>query len=270
MRSLSRPDVRVPTLDDHGIAGRRRLSHRAEYDADGSIPKAFEDYWNNADVRGLLHAMQAHVCAYCGLEDRTLDVEHFRPKGAVQGDDNSRGYWWLAYEASNYFLGCPACNQKRKGTKFPLAGAAHRVTYDTRHLLPVEERVLIDPVEDHPVERWFHLEWSDPTCTLLPAPELDENQRRRVTEVIDLFNLNMDATVRKRRSKAYEEAVRAANENRWGDVQRMAMRHHEHSFVARFVILSLNQSLPSGDEEAADITASLWGTCASKLGAFST
>jgi uncharacterized protein (TIGR02646 family) len=258
MRSFSRPAVQIPTLADQGVAGRKRNAHRLQYAANRSIPSKFDDHWNNADVRGLLHAMQSHVCAYCGLEDRTLDVEHFRPKGAIYGEpDGTPGYWWLAYEASNYFLGCPACNQKRKATRFPLT-TAPRVTYDNRDLLSQEMRILLDPVEDAPVENFFHIEWSDPTCKIGPALHLTKAQQDRVTQIIDFFNLNLDATVRKRRSKAYEEAVRAASQERWDEVRRLAMRHREHSFVARFVLVELNQSLPTPEEEAEDLISNLW------------
>ena len=256
MRSLNRPAIPIPTLVDTGIAGRKRRSHRDAFDANGVIPETFDDHWNNADVRGLLHAMQAHICAYCGLEERTLDVEHFRPKGAIHGEPDSTGYWWLAYESSNYFFGCPACNQKRKGTRFPVGGV--RVTYTGRHQLPQEPRTLLDPVEDSTVEDSFHLAWNDPTCEILPSPALTPDQKNRISDVIDFFNLNMDATVRTRRSKTYEDAIRAAHQNDWAEVRRMAMRHREHSFVARFVLLELNQPLPTPDEETSDLTNRLW------------
>lgn len=259
MRTLFRPDAPIPTLVDAGVAGKKRNSHREQFEADGTVPQTFDDHWNNPDVRGWLHAMQAHVCAYCGLEDRTLDVEHFRPKGAIHGEPpGTPGYWWLAYEASNLFLACTACNQKRKGTRFPLAAANPRVAYGTRLLLEQEERILLDPVEDTPVEDWFHLNWTDPTCQLLPAPGLDAIRQRRVEDVIDFFNLNMDATVRTRRSKAYESAVRAANQNQWGEVRCAAMRHREHSFVARFVLIQLKKELPTPEEELEDLVLVLW------------
>jgi uncharacterized protein (TIGR02646 family) len=193
MRSLSRPNFEIPTLVETGVAGKKRSTHRDAYSADGAVPDKFPDHWNNPDVRGLLHAMQGNVCAYCGLEERTLDVEHFRPKGSVYGEDDAPGYWWLAYEASNYFFGCPACNQKRKSKKFPLLANAQRVTFETRAQLPHEPRVLLDPMEDAPVENWFHLEWNDLTCKLLPAPGLNARDESRIADVIDFFNLNMDA-----------------------------------------------------------------------------
>jgi uncharacterized protein (TIGR02646 family) len=257
MRSFERPGFAVPTLDDTGPAGRKRQEHRNAFEQRGEVPEDFEEYWNNPDVRGLLHAMQSHVCAYCGLESRALDVEHFRPKGKVGGREI--GYWWLAYEATNYFLGCTSCNQKRKRTSFPLTAGAERVTFPNRHLLSAEVRVLFDPVEDRTLEDWFAIEWNDVTCRLIPAKHLTAQQKDRVHEVIDLFDLNGDATVRTRRSKLYEEAIRAANDKRWEDVRRLAMRHREHSFAARFVLAELDPAwLPTARDELEDLVRVLW------------
>ena len=114
--------------------------------------------------------MQGRICAYC-LTERPLDVEHFRPKGAIDGDDAHPGYWWLAYEAENYLLACTACNRDRKGTRFPLATGAVRVTYETRHTLASERRILLDPGEDE-VENFFELT-DNPTCRILLAQALD-------------------------------------------------------------------------------------------------
>ena len=90
-------------------------------------------------------------CGYCesyvaGTQD--ADVEHYAPKHAVAdisddpatwGREHARGlarlatgtrrtvpravtgYWWRAYDWSNYLFACAVCNQKYKGAVFPLA-----------------------------------------------------------------------------------------------------------------------------------------------------
>ena len=61
------------------------------------------DYYRTEEVKGALVEMHRGKCCYCEkrLESRELQVEHFRPKGAVRqlpGDANERpGYFWLAY-----------------------------------------------------------------------------------------------------------------------------------------------------------------------------
>ncbi len=90
-------------------------------------------------------------CGYCesyvaGTQD--ADVEHYAPKHAVAdviddpttwGDEarpgvanlrtgsratierSKTGYWWRAYDWSNYLFACTVCNRKYKDTVFPLA-----------------------------------------------------------------------------------------------------------------------------------------------------
>jgi 5-methylcytosine-specific restriction endonuclease McrA len=110
MRRIQRPSYVVPTLSETGVAGKKRQSHCDDYEIRKVTPQHFPDYWKKPDVRGLLHAMQGRICAYC-LVERPLDVEHFRPKSH---------YWWLAYEPANLLLGCTACNRDRKVNQFPL------------------------------------------------------------------------------------------------------------------------------------------------------
>ena len=254
-----RPAVAIPTLANSGVAGKKRAAHLQEFLLTGTSPTNFADHWNNSDVRGLLLAMQSHICAYCALDVRTLDVEHFRPKATIHGEPpGTPGYWWLAYEVSNYFLGCTECNQRLKGTKFPLLNNATRVTFATRNRIAGERRLLLDPVEDRDVETLFHIEWSDQTCELVPAPGLATAERRRVVDVIDFFNLNLDPIVRKHRSKVYLDAVKIANDKAWHDLRSVAMRHREHSFAARFVLQALKQRLPSAEEETQDLAATQW------------
>jgi uncharacterized protein (TIGR02646 family) len=248
MRRFKRSGYVVPTLADTGVAGKKRLSHRKDFEGKGRVPRAFPAHWTKSDVRGLLHAMQGRICAYC-LAERPLDVEHFRPKA---------GYWWLAYDVTNYVLACTACNRDRKGTQFPLRTGATRITYDNRGTIAAEARVLLDPVDDD-VESYFALE-DDPTCPILPAPELDAAGRHRVREVIDFFGLNLDATVRSKRSVIFEQALRAIQDGRWSDVQKMAMRHSEQSFAARFALAKLApQYLPSEQDELLALVSMLWG-----------
>lgn len=249
MRRFRRPDFTVPTLADTGVAGRKKRAQRSAFEDPHKkqVPLTFADHWNRPDVRGLLHAMQGRICAYC-LTERPLDVDHFRPKGT---------YWWLAYEPDNYLLGCTACNRDRKGTSFPLRAGAVRVTYETRRKLGDEQRLLLNPAEDD-VERLFSL-GDDPTCPILPTAELDAADREQVQSVIDLFGLNLDATVRSKRSRAHEAAVRALEQGRWNELRRMAMRHLEHSFPARLLLTKIApEHLPSEREELVDLTGVLW------------
>jgi uncharacterized protein (TIGR02646 family) len=245
-------------MADGGPGGRRRLSDRKEYEETATVPVSFPPYWAKSDVKGLLHAMQGRICAYCGMGTSGLDVEHFRPKGAIEDDEDHGGYWWLAYECSNYFLGCTVCNRNRKKTSFPLLASATRCTYYTRGTIAMEGRVLLDPAED-PIEEWLTIGLEDVTGRLVPNPGLNAAERSRVQYAIDLFGLNLDAEVRAQRSKAYEEAARAAVEERWDELRQRAMRHRPHSLAARIVLQrKAPEHLPSAEDEMKDLVDSLW------------
>src|ERR1039458_2761253 len=57
--------------------------------------------YRHADVKTALSKMTRGKCAYCEDDyDATqpVDVEHYRPKGAIETDAGMTkpGYWWLA------------------------------------------------------------------------------------------------------------------------------------------------------------------------------
>ena len=100
-------------------------------------------------------------CAYC--ETRILaishgDVEHFRPKSEyTDGADKGMGYFWLAYDWVNLYLGCQVCNETYKGTYFPVMPAVEGLIEPSVRLEPGEEVdaskeviVLIDPGRENP------------------------------------------------------------------------------------------------------------------------
>ncbi|MCP4661944.1 MAG: hypothetical protein GY856_41605, partial [bacterium] len=104
-------------------------------------------------------------------------VDHFRPKSAVSEleDDpatwgrekphltnvegrrprplSDRGYWWLAYEWSNFLFACERCNTAWKRSLFPVADRSRRALPprpDTD-----EAPLLLDPYGDaHPADHF--------------------------------------------------------------------------------------------------------------------
>jgi len=122
----------------------------------------------------------------------------------------------------------------------------------------VEARVLLDPAE-YPIEEWLTIDQDDVTAKLIPNPNLEDGVQSRVQDAIDLLGLNLDPEVRAQRSRAYEEAPRAAAEQRWDDLRRMAMRHHPHSLTARAVLQrAAPGQLPSIEDELKDLVDMLW------------
>jgi hypothetical protein len=134
---------------------------------------AFPEHWRQIKYKQILMQAQHGKCGFCEHKIRpgqTGDVEHFAPKSEistlvergkeVEGLSNVRGrkvrvvsdvgYWWLAYDWSNYLIACMRCNQVWKGSLFP-------VHEEPRRLPPSpdvsEEPLLLSPFGVHdPVE----------------------------------------------------------------------------------------------------------------------
>ncbi|WP_114835626.1 hypothetical protein U0027_04510 [Agrobacterium tumefaciens] len=131
------------------------------------------------DVKQMLRGLFHGKCAYCEkfIEKGMSEVEHYRPKGAVEGT-NHPGYWWLAYKWSNLLPTCPGCN---KGLRHHLVTAdmtlaeveamqiaEPRILMGKATQFPVGAPRLVAVSEDHFEEQPYLI---DPTRTD-PAPEL--------------------------------------------------------------------------------------------------
>jgi uncharacterized protein (TIGR02646 family) len=135
------------------------------------------------DIQLALRTLFHGKCAYCEklIEKGSAEVEHYRPKGAVEGCDHP-GYWWLALAWSNLLPTCPGCNKALKhhvvtadmtvaeveamqatqphslmgkATQFPVGGP-RLVAMSDDHF--AEQPHLIDPTRTDPVSEllWCH------------------------------------------------------------------------------------------------------------------
>ncbi len=142
------------------------------------ISKDFPSYWRKDDVKKTLWEYHHHKCCYCERKrdlKRESDVEHFRPKAAVQEENQHTGYWWLAYDWENYFFSCKLCNQKYKKDHFPLLPEGKRA-YRADDQLSEEKPVLIHPINDNP-EEMIGFDWQHAKGVLVKAIGLDDKHR---------------------------------------------------------------------------------------------
>lgn len=69
--------------------------------------------WSDAGtcIKKVMHGK----CWYCETNEVRSDmpVDHFRPKNSVAECPNHSGYWWLAFEWTNYRYACTFCNSRR-------------------------------------------------------------------------------------------------------------------------------------------------------------
>ncbi|MFJ4622011.1 HNH endonuclease [Streptomyces sp. NPDC088812] len=118
--------------------------------------RTFTMHWTEDAVRNLLLELVGDKCWYCEtlIVRADITVDHYRPKSEVLDVPGHPGYWWLAYDMSNYRIACRHCNSggaryngvregRAKGSQFPLIGGtrAHTAADD----LDREQPLLLDP-----------------------------------------------------------------------------------------------------------------------------
>lgn len=102
-----------------------------------------------------------YKCWYCETKDLRFDyhVDHFRPKGRVKNKGSAKepGYWWLAFDYTNFRLSCGYCNTPHKGDdgqtrgkwdQFPLKkGSARALGPEPDYYLDEDVPLLLDPTK---------------------------------------------------------------------------------------------------------------------------
>ena len=172
--------------------------HRAVY-AKGQRVKSSDFYksvWQNNILRTTLWEAQSKKCCYCEkiLElKRESDVEHFRPKAMISGVPEHPGYWWLAYDWTNFLYSCKHCNQEYKANKFKLVSEDQRASTET-HDLTRENPSLINPFDEDPSDFLAYDRQGD--FIYITGRPGDENRRGEYT--IETCGLNRLEIVRRR------------------------------------------------------------------------
>jgi uncharacterized protein (TIGR02646 family) len=176
------------------------------------------DLYRAPEVKRALEELFHRKCAYCETPLAEAldgwDVEHFRPKGEVEGRSDHPGYYWLAYRWTNLYPSCRLCNQNRrdpatyrdpttgpaagKDTQFPLADEATRAMNPDDDLAR-EDPLLLDPCDpSRDPERYLLY---NAKGEIFPSP----TGGRRAEATIQVFHLT-----RKRLREARELVVRRA------------------------------------------------------------
>lgn len=151
----------------------------------------------------------------CWFTDTTnngshYDVEHFRPKAEAKNFDGSvrEGYWWLAFDYTNYRLAGGVPNTK-KGGWFPLCNGSRSSTFDNR-CEESEFPYLLDPIRaSDPLLLAFNEEGN-----AIPVPsadkwatELGKWNKERAEESIKRYKLNDHDALPERRRKFWSEVT---------------------------------------------------------------
>ncbi len=172
------------------------------------------------EIKPTFVELQHRKCIFCECklefqDDRQVkttlehDLEHFRPKNSVQswpdpvihshlshpgiGGTYPVGYYWLAYELTNYAAACKTCNSSFKHRYFPVAGTRPTPPASVAStVLPValnlsEKPFLCYPlgtIDDDPEDLITFV-----ATTAIPVHSLGF-ERARAEVIIDFFGLN--------------------------------------------------------------------------------
>lgn len=198
MRAVQRDSAPPPaSLAARGKDGKTELEKVRQHmlaplPASGKRP-AFEfAVYKKDDVKRRLEALFHGKCAYCEsfyASQAPVDVEHYRPKGAVEGEDHP-GYWWVAMQWENLLPSCLDCNRRRK-QKTPVAVGDLKVLFEQmltgkKDAFPIagqrampeqadlgaERPLLLDPTRDQPSDHLrFHLDDDHASGLMYPRPD---------------------------------------------------------------------------------------------------
>ena len=210
------PDV----LTRPGGPGETEAQKALEHYADTSKRKTSFSFkiYKHDEVKRTLNDLFHFKCAYCESyfgATSPVDIEHFRPKLAVEREDGTLikpGYYWLAGAWDNLLPSCIDCNRARihqqPGLDDPeLSGKANLfpIEDDGRADLDPgaeigERRLLIHPCRDQ-VEIFFVYRSDEPGIIMLPASDISSTSIRKANESIDVFGLNRFGLVTARGDK---------------------------------------------------------------------
>lgn len=226
MRQVDRGSIDAPRSLLAGGAGPAELVKLKEHrnapnppaNQNGGRKKSFTyTAYKGADVRAALERLFYDKCAYCETvyaASAPVDIEHYRPKGAVAEAPEHEGYWWIAMGWDNLLPSCIDCNRQRgqvlvepssslailaaatkpvisqagKKDSFPLAATGTRAL-DEEGDLSEEQALLLDPCRDDPATcLMFSFDPAHPAGLIVPTGELDQQVRGAVS--IQIYGLN--------------------------------------------------------------------------------
>jgi uncharacterized protein (TIGR02646 family) len=148
-------------------------------------------------------------CWYCEIRQERSDnaVDHFRPKGRIADTKPQHdGYWWLAFDPSNFRYSCAFCNSLRKdpasgevegkGAKFPLLDGSPRANNPGEEIN--ESPMLLDPCNTADPGLLDFLD-DGQSCARYPDHDV---RRQRAERSIKLYHLNHPALKDQRKALA--------------------------------------------------------------------
>ncbi len=208
MRQILIPTGACPPADWLAKAQAVEAALRAaqtEEERDALIEK-HKSLWRDPRVLGWLLSLFNNKCWYSEAEESvsSYHVDHFRPKGRVTDVGRTApeaGYWWLAFDWTNYRISGQLFNVK-KSDVFPIT-SGHRAAADDPHSLKLEAHALIDPLT--PDACLISFEMDEDACLAVTMPGADQEERRRAEITVDVIGLNRLDLLKQKRGEVWKD-----------------------------------------------------------------
>lgn len=207
MRAINLDDLELPAgWEARAATALADVAGASDADRSDEIA-GHSDVWR--DLKGALAELSHDKCWYCETRQIRSDnnVDHYRPKARPVERPDHPGYWWLAFEPTNFRYSCTFCNSHRKdkatggaGGKhnhFPVADEAQRAMSPADDL-NFEDASLLDPVvAADPPMLWF-----EPDGRAVPRFDAVTSMRwyERAERSIELYHLDYFKLKRRRKS----------------------------------------------------------------------
>lgn len=178
-----------------------RLNAAGNVEARNKYIDVHSSHWGQLKI--WLKALSKGKCWFSEVRElySHYDVEHFRPKKEAKNNDKTKrdGYWWLAFDYTNYRL-CGNVGNRKKGGWFPLQDGSHVSTF-TAQCEESEETYLLDPTDETDV----NLIAFDEEGKAIPTPGTSGWEEERAIETIKRLKLNEHADLTEERRKIWQK-----------------------------------------------------------------
>ncbi|MFN7982524.1 MAG: hypothetical protein U0Q11_11750 [Vicinamibacterales bacterium] len=211
----------------------QQLSVAPDKAARDALIEANEAVWKR--LRDWLLRLSHEKCWYSEARDSfsVPEVEHYRPKKRCKRKIRGPycdGYWWLAFDWTNYRI-CGKVGNVKKGDFFPLADGSQVASHNGLSIQN-ELPLLLDPAcPGDPDLLTFD---EDGACG--PHADADDYARRRVTTTTERLNLNQ-GRVKKARQRIWSQCWRLIEECRV-----LALQLNQAAGAADFALLNIKKA----------------------------
>ena len=205
--SIAARDPKVIPLIERAEEARQAVLAEENAETRRNLIRSRHEVW--VDFRTHFERIYGAKCWYTesknpGTDD---DIDHYRPKGALVGQDDHDGYWWEAFNWRNFRLSCHRANRLRtnpdtgdvhgKGAWFPLLKEADRCR-EPKDDLDQEQPTLLDPTD--PGDAAILTFDQDGRVALAPGLEGDPNAQRRFEDSRKFLHLDWPMFLEERQS----------------------------------------------------------------------